>query len=120
MSQMSQINIYWHVANVSFSDSTPGRTFKLTDFTSLKDIKEEIHHLLPYRDNQNIVKFNYCSPLIDNEGNIEFSKFKLKTQADVRAMWDTFFGFEEKVLLELEVTLQRSVEDILKMCKHPP
>lgn len=49
---MSQINIDWYVAHVSFSSFTLRRTFKLTDFTSLEDIKYEIHYLLPYGDNR--------------------------------------------------------------------
>lgn len=53
---MSQINIDWYVTNVSFSNPTPEPTVKLTDFTSLEDIKYEIHYLLPYGDNRNIVK----------------------------------------------------------------
>lgn len=70
--------------------------FKLTDFISLKDIKDEIHYLLPYRDKRRIVKLEYHSPSIDNEGKIEFNKFKLKTQVDVRVMWDTYFRFKIK------------------------
>lgn len=65
------------------------------------------------------MKLEYRSSSIDNEGKIEFNKFELKMQADVRAMWNTYFRFETKIPLELEVTLQRSVEDIMKMCKHP-
>ncbi|XP_050885549.1 uncharacterized protein LOC127091071 [Lathyrus oleraceus] len=117
---MSQINIDWYVANVSFSSYTPVRMFKLIDFTSLEDIKDEIHYLLPYRDNRKIVKLEYRSPSIGNRGNIEFNKFELKTQAGVRAMWNTFFRFEIKVLLELEATISRSGEDILKMLRRPP
>lgn len=117
---MSQINIHWYVANVSFSDSTLGWAFKLTDFTSLEDIKYEIHYLLPYGDKWRIVKLEYHSPLMVNEGKIEFNKFELKTQAGARVVWNTYFRYETKVSLELEATLQRSVEDILKMCKHPP
>lgn len=79
MSQMSQINIHRYVENVSFSGSTPRRTFKLTDFISLEDIKDEIHYLLPYEDKRRIVKLEYRSLSIDNRGKIEFNKFELKT-----------------------------------------
>ena len=117
---MSQINIHWYVTDVSFSDFTLEWTFKLTNSTSLEDIKDEIHYLLPYRDKQRIVKLEYRSPSIDNEGKIELNKFKLKTQANVRAMWDTYFCFKTKIPLKLEAMLQRSVEDILKMYKRLP
>ena len=94
--------------------------FKLNEYTSLADIKYKIHRLLPYGDNRRIVKLDHRSLSIDNRWKIEFNNFELKTDADIRAMWNTYFRFETKVPLELEATLQRSVEDILKMCKRPP
>lgn len=108
MFQMSQIIINWYVANVSFSSATPERKFKLNEYTSLTDIKYEIHHLLPYGDNWRIVKLEYRSPLIDNGEKIEFNNFELKTVVDVRVMWNTYFRFEIKVLLELEARISRS------------
>lgn len=120
MSQMSTLNIVWYVANVSFSNGALGRTFKLKDFTSLNDIKDEIHYLLPYRDNRKIKKIEYRSPSFGNREKIEFSKFELKTQADVWAMWNTFFRFETKISFELEARISRSIGDILKMLKRPP
>lgn len=116
ISQMSQININWYVENVSFSSSTPERTFKLTEFTSLED---EIHHFLPYRDNRRIVKLECRSSSIANGWRIEFNKFELKTQADVRAMWNAYFHFKTKVLLELEAKISRSSKDIANMLKRP-
>lgn len=120
MSQMSQIKINWHVANVSFFNATPGWNFKLTEYTSLEVIKYEIHHLVPYGDNRRIVKLENRSPSINNREKIKFINFELKTVADLRAMWNTFFCFEIKVSLELKAKIPRSVEDILKMLKRPP
>lgn len=68
MSQISQININGYVANVSFSISKNGRTIKLIGFTSFEDIKDKINYVLPYRDNHNIVKLEYHSLSIGNEG----------------------------------------------------
>lgn len=45
---------------------------------------------------------------------------ELKTQAGVRAIWNTYFRFETKIPLELEATVSRLVEDIAKMLKCPP
>lgn len=66
------------------------------------------------------MKLEYRSPSIDNGGKSELKKFELKTQVDVRVMWNTYFRFETKVLLKLEATVQISVEDIMMMCKRPP
>ncbi|KAI5409230.1 hypothetical protein KIW84_054869 [Lathyrus oleraceus] len=115
--------IFWFItSNGAIEDKISalhlGCTFKLTDFTFLEDIKEEIHYLLPYGDNRKIVKLENHSPSIDNIGNIEFNKFELKTQSDVRTMWNTYFRFETKVLLELETTISRSIKDILNISKR--
>ena len=121
MSQLCEIKIRWYVASVSFSDGkTPRRTFKLNDLTLLDDIKDEIHYLLPYGDKRKVVKLEYRSPSVDNEGNVVFNKVELKNQDDVMAMWRTFFGFEEKYPLGFEATVRRTVDEILKMCKRPP
>lgn len=42
------------------------------------------------------------------------------TDADVRATWNIFFRFETIVLIEVKLTILRSVEDIVKMLKRPP
>ena len=83
---MSQINIIWYVANVSFFSTTPARKFNLNKYTALAYLKYKLRNLLPHEDNRKIVKLNYYSPLIDNEWNIEFIKFEHKTDADVRTM----------------------------------
>src|SRR4051812_23791953 len=83
---MSQydINIRWYVAVISYSDGeTPGRTIKLNDYTSLDDIIDEIHYCLPYGDKQKIVKLEYRSLSVDNEGNVVYSNFELKNREDV-------------------------------------
>lgn len=57
--------------------------------------------------------------MIYNEDKIEFNNYEFKTDAYVRAMWNTIFCFEIKVLVEVEATISRSIEDILKMLKRP-
>lgn len=75
---------------------------------------------MPYGDNPRIVKLEYRSPSIYNRENIEFNNFELKTDADVRALLNTFFRFETKIILELKVTIPRLVDDILNILKCPP
>src|SRR4051812_45583022 len=87
-----------------------GRTFKLTDYISLDDIIDEIHYRLPYGDKRKVVKLEYRSPSIDNEGNIIYNNFELKNREDVLAMWRTNFDSEENIPLELEATVRRTIE----------
>lgn len=95
------------------------QNFKLTEYISLVDIKDEIHHLLPYGDNRRIVKLGYRSSSIDNRGKIEFNNFEFKKDADVRVVWNTYFHFKTKVSLELQAKISRPFKDILKMLKCP-
>lgn len=95
-SQMSQIKSNQYVANVSISNATSERNFKLSEYTSLADIQDEIHHLLPQGDNRKNLKLEYHSLSIHIRRKIEFNNFELKTDADVRAMWNTFFSFQNK------------------------
>ena len=108
MSQMSPSPALYRGERLSSPISPPSKISKM---------KSTISYLT---DNRRIVKLEYRTSSIDNGGKIEFNKFELKTQADVRAMWNTYFRFETKVLLELEATISRSVEDIVKMLKRPP
>lgn len=66
------------------------------------------------------MKLDYHLQSINNKGKIEFNNYELKTKANVRAMSNSFFRFETKVMIELEATISRSTEDIVKMLKYPP
>lgn len=73
---MLQINIIWYIANVSFSNASLRRKFKLNEYTSFTYLQHEVHNLLRYEDNQKIVKVEYRSPSIKNEGKIELNNNK--------------------------------------------
>lgn len=66
------------------------------------------------------MKFEYRWSSINNDDNIEYNNYELKTDANVRTMLNIFFCFETKVLIELDVTISKTVEDIVKMLKRPP
>lgn len=70
--------------------------------------------------NWKIVKLEYQSPSIENDENIEFNNFELKTGAYIRVIWNIFFSYETKRLIKMNVTIVRSVDDIMKIMKHPP
>lgn len=65
-----------------------------------------------------VIKIEYGSPWIDNEGNVKLKNFELKTNEDLRVMWNTFDRYEKKGLIEVDVTVVRSLGDIIKKLKH--
>lgn len=90
------MNINWHIANVYFNGVKSSIEFKFNEYTPLADPKYILENLLPYSDNWKIVKLEYCSLTIEHEWKIEFNKFEMETGADLRAMWNTFFYYNQK------------------------
>ena len=115
-----KLNIKWHVGVVHFTGATRSREFKFTVYTPIEDVREILQELVPYGDNRKVVKIEYRSPSIDKDGKLVFINRELKNGADLRAMWNTFDSFEEKVPIELDATLRRSVDDIMMMLQRPP
>lgn len=76
-----------------------------------------VDNLLYYLDNQSLVKIEYHSPLIDNQGKIEFNKFELKSYEDLWVMYNTFHCYTTKGSIKMVVKLVRSTDDIMKMMK---
>lgn len=66
-----------------------------------------------------MVKIEYRSPLIDNEGNIRFNKFELKIGEDLKVMWSIYHQYQTKDLIEVDAKIVRYVDDIIKMLKLP-
>ena len=66
-----------------------------------------------------MVKLEYRSPSVDTEGNIKFTPFELKNDEDLEVMWATFQRYSSKGLIEMDVKLQRSTEDVIKMLQRP-
>lgn len=119
MSQMSQMKTIWYVANVSFFSATPRQEFKIDEYIPFADLHYEVQNLLPYADNQKYMKLEHCLASINDVCKIEFNNYELKTDANVRVVWKIFLRFETKVLIKVEATISRSIEDIVKMLKCP-
>ena len=102
------MSIYWDVRFVYFNGVKVSLEFKVTEYTSLVDLKSIMENLLQYSDNQKTVKLEYYSPSIDSDENIQFSKFQLKANEDIFVMWSTFPCYKTKGLTELDVKIARS------------
>lgn len=77
-----------------------------------------VDNLLYYLDNQSLVKIEYHSPPIDNQGNIEFNKFELKSYEDLWVICNTFHRYATKGSIKMDVKLMKSTDDIMKMMKY--
>lgn len=97
----TKMSIYWYVGFVYFSGAKTSIEFKVTEYTSLVDMKSIIGNLLEYSDNKKVVKLEYCLSLIDNERKTQFNNFELKTDEDLRVMWSTFYRYKIKCSIEL-------------------
>lgn len=75
---------YWYLAFVYFNRVKSPVDFRLTNGTSLDVLKSKLDYLLHHTENRKVVKIEYYSPSIDNEGNIRFSKFELKIDEDLK------------------------------------
>src|ERR1051325_9692520 len=106
-----KLDITWVVGVVHFLGDIPSHEFKITVYTSIEEVRETLQELVPYGDGRKVEKIEYCSPSIDNEGNRHFMSRELKNGNDLRAMWSTYQSFQEKVSIELEATLPRTVDD---------
>lgn len=65
------------------------------------------------------IKLEYHSPSIDNVGKILFTMLDLKTGDDLKIMWSIFYRYSIKDLIEVDATIQRSAEDIIRMLQRP-
>lgn len=93
----TRMNINWHITYVYFNDANPSIEFKFNEYTPLVDLKYILHNLLSYRDNRKIMKVEYRSPSINNEWNIKFINFELKTNADARLCGILFSVYKQKL-----------------------
>lgn len=102
-----------------FNGVKPSYDFRLVEETPLDVLKSKLNNLVHHTNNRKVVKIEYHSPLIDNKENISFNKFELKTNEDLKVMWNIYHRYKTKCLIEVDVTIATSVNDIIKMLKRP-
>ena len=66
-----------------------------------------------------MVKLEYRSPSLDAEGKVKFTLFQLKNDDDLEVMWETFQQYSTKSQIEMDASLRRSTEDVIKMLQRP-
>ena len=115
-----KLNIEWVAGVVHFPGDEPSCEFKITMYTPISEVRETLQELVPYGNSRKVEKIEYRSPSIDNEGNLQLMHRELKNRNNLRAMWSTYRSFQEKVSIELDATLSRIVDDIMRMLQRLP
>jgi hypothetical protein len=80
----------------------------------LKDKLDQINRQLNHRDTRNVVSVEYRCPFSDSAGSFRFSRMKLTNYDDVRTMFSVFGQHSTRGPIELDASLVRSAEQILK------
>ena len=111
---------YPHLAFVYFETGYPMPfQFRFSRDTPFAELIPSLNTLLHYPENRKVVKLEYRSPSLNDEGGIKFTPFEIKNDEDLAVLWTTFDRFSSKGPIELDAKLQRSADDVIKMLTHP-
>ena len=105
------------LAAVYYNGGTPPHLFRIRDDVTLSGLKDELDQInrqLNHRDTRRVVGVEYRCPLSDSAGSLRFSRMKLTNDGDVRTMFFVFGQHITRGPIELDASLVRSTEQILK------
>nr|ABD32829.1 hypothetical protein MtrDRAFT_AC150440g14v2 [Medicago truncatula] len=106
------------LAAVYYSGGTPPHLFRIRDDATLSGLKDEldqINHQLNHKDTRRVVGVEYRCPSSNSAGSHRFSWMKLKNDDDMRTMLFVFGQHSTRGPIELDASLVRSAEQILKI-----
>jgi len=104
------------LAAVYYNGGTPPHLFRICNDVTLSGLKDELDQInrqLNHRDTRRVVSVEYRCPLSDSVSSLRFSRMKL-TNDDVRTMFSVFGQQCTRGPIELDASLVRSVEQIMK------
>jgi len=110
------------IAAVYYNGRTPHHLFRIRNDVTLSGLKDEldqINHQLNDRDTRRVVGVEYRCPLFDSAGSLRFSRMKLTNDDGVRTMFSVFGQHSTRGPIELDASLVRSAEQILKSLIRP-
>ena len=105
------------LAAVYYNGGTPPHLFRIHNdvtLSGLKDKLDQINHQLNDRDTRRVVGVDYRCPVSDLARSLRCSRMKLTNDDDVRTMFSVFAQHSTRGLIELDASLVRSAEQILK------
>jgi len=110
------------LAVVYYNGETPPHLFRIRNdvtLSGLKDKLDQVNLQLNRRDTRRVVGVEYRCPLSDSAGSLRFSRMKLTNDDDVRTMFYVFGQHNTRGPIELDTSLVRSAEQILKSLHLP-
>lgn len=110
------------LAAVYYNGGTPPHLFRIRDDVTLSGLKDELDQInrqLNHRDTRRVVGVEYWCPLSDSAGSLRFSRMTLPNDGDVRTMFSVFGQHTTRGLIELDASLVRFAEQILKSLHRP-
>jgi len=87
--------------------------------SGLKDQLDQINRQLNHRDTRRVVGVEYRCSLSDSVGSLRFNRMKLINDDDVRTIFSVFGQHKTRGPIELDASLVRSAEQILKSLTRP-
>lgn len=105
-----------------YNGGTPPHLFRIRDdvtLSGLKDEPDQINRQLNHRDTRRVVCVEYRCPLSDLAGSLLFSQMKLTNDGDLRTMFAVFGQHTTRGPIELDASLVKSAEQILKSLHRP-
>jgi len=109
------------LAAVYYNSGTPPHLFRIRNDVTLSGLKDELDQInrqLNHRDTKRVVGVEYRCPLSDSARSLRFSRMKL-TNDDVRTMFSVIGQHNTRGPIELDASLVRSAEQILKSLIRP-
>jgi len=110
------------LAVVYYNGGTPPHLFRIRNDVTLSGLKDELDQInrqLNHRDTRRVVGVDYRCPLSDSTRSLCLSRMKLTNDDDVRTMFSVFAQHSTRGPIELDASLVRSAEQILKSLHRP-
>jgi len=110
------------LAAVYYNGGTPPHMFMIRNDVTLSGLKDELDQInrqFNHRDTRRVVGVEYRCPLSDSAGSLRFSRIKLTNDDEVRTMFSVFGQHNTRGPIELDASLARSAEQILKSFHQP-
>jgi len=110
------------LAAVYYNGGTPPHLFRIRNDVTLSGMKDELDQInrqLNHRDTRRVVGVEYRCPLSGSTGSLRFSRMTLTNDDDMRTMFSVFGQHSTRGPIELNASLVRYAEQILKSLHQP-
>lgn len=90
-------------------------SIRLLENFGFDDIQTQILHVTEFE--REIVALRYRKPYINSNGMLLYQEIRICNDEDVREMFDNYLNFINLGPLELYVSLRRTADEIVSLCK---